>query len=129
MFVPFTQIHKRKLDIYSDLMSKHTFLLRTYMSDNMSAETIDNGYTEVFMIDNLFDPWVVGVIDRSFLKVSRLRIMDVKIYLGEIYILDCLKGLHRVIVTSSEDLEYQGVYEGKGFTKFGVYSPNLDNQV
>ena len=99
------------------------------MSDNMSAETIDNGYTEVFMIDNLFDPWVVGVIDRSFLKVSRLRIMDVKIYLGEIYILDYLQGLHRVVVTSSEDLEYQGVYEGKGFTKFGVYSPNLDNQV
>jgi hypothetical protein len=55
--------------------------------------------------------------------------MDVKIYLGEIYILDYLKGLHRVIITTSEDLEYQGVYEAKGFTKFGVYSPNLDNQL
>lgn len=56
------------------------------------------------MIENLLDPWVVGIIDRSFLKIPRLRIMDVKIYLGEIYILDYLKGLHRVIITTSENL-------------------------
>ena len=35
MFVPFSKINKRKIDIYSDLMSQHTFLLRTYMSEGM----------------------------------------------------------------------------------------------
>lgn len=81
------------------------------------------------MIENPLDPWVVGIIDRSFLQTPRLRIMDVKIYLGEIYILDYLKGLHRVYISTSQDLTYQGVYEAKGFTRFGLFSPNLDNHL
>lgn len=48
------------------------------------------------MIDNPDEPWTVGIIDRSFLGVSRLRIMDVKVYLGKIYILDFLKGVFQV---------------------------------
>ena len=96
MFIPFTTIAKRKLDIYTNQLSSHTFLLRTYLADGMSDDTMDNTYTEIFMIDNPDDPWIVGMIDRSFLNVPRLRIMDTKIYLGKIYILDYLKGVHQV---------------------------------
>lgn len=104
MFIPFTTIAKRKLDIYTNQLSSHTFLLRTYLAEGMSDDTMDNTYTEIFMIDHPDDPWIVGMIDRSFLKVPRLRIMDTKIYLGKIYILDYLKGVHQVEITSSEDL-------------------------
>jgi hypothetical protein len=62
------------------------------------------------MIDNLDDPWIIGIIDRSFLKLARLRIMDVKIYISKIYILDYLTGVHQVEITSSEDLSYVGIY-------------------
>lgn len=48
------------------------------------------------MIDDPLDPWIVGIIDRSFLKVAKLRIMEVKVYLSHIYILDSTKGIHRV---------------------------------
>jgi hypothetical protein len=56
------------------------------------------------MIDNPDDPWIVGIIDRSLLKVPKLRIMDTKIYLGKIFILDSLKGVHQVAITTAEDL-------------------------
>lgn len=52
-----------------------------------------------------------------------------KVYLEEIYILDQLKGVHRVYITGSEDLVYKGYYEAKGFNRLAVYSPNLDNHI
>jgi hypothetical protein len=89
----------------------------------------DNTYTEVFMIQDPLNPWVLGLLDRSFLGVAKLRIMDVKIYLGKIYILDYLKGLHQVSISAVENLEYLGVYEARGFSKFALYSPNLDDRI
>ena len=71
----------------------------------------------------------MGIIDRTFLGVPQLWIRDVKIYNGEIFILDQLRGVHRVYVSGSEDLHYQGNYEAKGFHRMAVYSPNLDNRV
>lgn len=110
MFVSFKTIAHRKLDIYTNQLSSHTFLLRTYLAEGMADPMMDNTYTEIFMIDNPDDPWIVAIIDRSFLKVPKLRIMDTKIYLGKVYILDYLKGVHQVSITSSEDLEYAGIY-------------------
>lgn len=106
MYAPFPLIVSRQLNIYSDLDSKHTFLLRTYLANGMPHPIRDNTYTEVFMIQDPLNPWILGVLDRSFLGVSKLRIMDVKIYLGKIYILDYLKGLHQVYISSAESLEY-----------------------
>lgn len=96
MFVPFSSIARRRVEIYKNDRSKHNFLLRTYFADGMSEQFRENTYTEIFMIDNPDEPWTVGIIDRSFLGVSRLRIMDVKVYLGKIYILDFLKGVFQV---------------------------------
>lgn len=56
-----------------------------------------------------------------------MRISDVQIYLGEIYILDDKKGLYRVRITTQEDLLFTGHYEAKGFNRFTVYSNNLDD--
>lgn len=88
MYVPFQQVYRRKLLLYSDLQSSHTFLLRSYFADAMTDASRDNTYLEVFMVEDPLSPWVVGVIDRTFLGVPKLRMVDVKVYLGEIFILD-----------------------------------------
>lgn len=73
-------------------------------------------------------PWVVSVIDRSFLKTSTLRATDIRVYLSEIYILDYSKGIHRVKINLQEELIYSGFFEAKGFNRFAVYSNNLDDR-
>lgn len=35
MFIPFKQMTKRKMQIYSDLQNSHTFLLRSYLYDGV----------------------------------------------------------------------------------------------
>jgi hypothetical protein len=110
MYVPFQQVSRRKLVLYSDLLSSHTFLLRAYLADSMADASRDNTYLEVFMIEDPLSPWVVGVIDRTFLGVPKLRMVDVKIYLGDIYLLDEAKGVHRVYISGAEDLLYRGCY-------------------
>lgn len=57
-------------------------MLRTYLADKMVEATKDNTYVEVIMMENPSNPWVVGVIDRSFLNLPRLRIVDIKVYQG-----------------------------------------------
>ena len=52
------------------------------MADKMAEGTRDNTYVEVIMMQNVTNPWVVGMIDRSFLNLPRLRIVDIKIYQG-----------------------------------------------
>lgn len=81
------------------------------------------------MMEDPLKPWIVGIIDRTFLGVPRLWISEVIVYLDEIYILDQLKGVHRVYISGSEDILYQGCYEAKGFTRLAVFSPNLDNHI
>jgi hypothetical protein len=46
MFIPFETILKRKLEIYTVEDSKHTFLLRSYLAEDMDQKysTIDNTY-------------------------------------------------------------------------------------
>ncbi len=82
MYVPFQTIAKRKLLPYSDLDSSHTFLLRAYYADGMTDSTQDNTYLEVLMMEDPLSPWVVGLIDRTFLGVPKLRMADAKVYLG-----------------------------------------------
>lgn len=42
--------------------------------------------------------------------------------------LDYTKGLHRIRINTEEELIYNGFYEAKGFTRFAVYSNNLDDR-
>ncbi len=77
------------------------------------------------MLTDPNDPWIVELIDRSFLNAKALSISDVKIYLGEIFILDQKMGLYRVYINTEEDLMLNGYYEVKGFERFSVFSNNL----
>lgn len=98
MYVNFRSIERRGLQLYSDLFNSHTFLLRTYFADGMEKENRQNTYVEVFMIQDPNDPWIVEVIDRAFLKANTLEIADIRIYLGEVFILDSKMGVYRVYI-------------------------------
>jgi len=52
------------------------------------------------MISDPNDPWIVEIIDRAFLGTKQLAITDVKIYLGEIFVLDYKMGLYRVFINT-----------------------------
>jgi hypothetical protein len=67
-------------------------------------------------------------MDRSFLGLKRLSIMDFKLYLGDMYILDYHQGLLRFDITAAQQILIGGWYRtDSGFLRFGVYSSNLDN--
>ena len=66
------------------------------MMDGMDDKHIANTYVDIMMVTNPFDPWVVQIIDRSFLKSKSLMIVDMHVYLGQVYILDIKKGLYRI---------------------------------
>lgn len=103
-------------------------MIRSYLSDGVDEKHSDNTYADVIMVTEPLDPWVIEVLDRSFLKTKSLKIVDVHAYLDEIYILDIKKGIYRIRINDQEDLLLKGFYEGKGFTKFNVYSNNLDDK-
>lgn len=52
------------------------------------------------MVTKPLQPWIVSVIDRSFLGSNVLRATDIKVYLSEIYILDWSKGIYRIRINT-----------------------------
>lgn len=98
------------------------------MYDGVDEKNQNNTYVDIFFMTKPLDPWVVSIIDRTFLRTSTLRAVDIRVYLSEIYVLDYTKGLHRVRINAEEDLIYNGFFEAKGFSKFNVYSNNLDDK-
>jgi hypothetical protein len=74
-------------------------------------------------------PFILKIMDRSLLGLDKLTITDFKLYLGDMYILDYHQGLIRFDITGSQQIIITGRYRtDSGFTKFGVYSSDLDNQ-
>lgn len=71
-------------------------------------------------------PYILRVIDRSFLGQNKLAIMDFKVYLGDLYILDYYHGLSRFDITPSQQILITGKYIEPGYLKFGVYSDDLN---
>lgn len=70
------------------------------MFDGVDEDMQNNTYVDVFMVNEPLKPWVVSVIDRSFLAMSVLRVVDIRVYLSEIYVLDYTKGLHRIRINT-----------------------------
>ena len=69
-------------------------------------------------------------MDRSFLLQDRLSIMDFKIYLGDMYILDYHTGVISFDITPSQSIVINGRYRtDSGYQRMGIYSSNLDNEV
>lgn len=67
------------------------------------------------------------VIDRTYLHVTTLSIIDAKVYLGDIFFLDYFHGLYRLDILANNDVLITGRYVKDGFTKFAVYSDDLEN--
>lgn len=65
------------------------------------------------------------VIDRTYLHISTLSIIDVKVYLGDIFFLDYINGLYRLDILRNSDVLITGRYIKDGFTRFSVYSDDL----
>ena len=79
IFIDFTSITRRKLLKFSHPdAGGFTYLLRSYFSDGVDAEHSDNTYMEFFIVP-VEDPTEIEpirIIDRTFLNVNALRIMD-----------------------------------------------------
>ena len=74
MFIPFKEMNKRQMQIYSDPFNAHTFLLRSYLYDGVDAGNAGNTYVDVFMISEPLEPWIMAVVDRSFLGFNSLQV-------------------------------------------------------
>ena len=70
------------------------------MYDGVDANFENNTYIDVFMVSKPLEPWIVSVIDRTFLGMSTFRAADLRVYLSEIYVLDYTKGLHRIKINT-----------------------------
>lgn len=127
MYVPFKSVTRRRMLTYVDPESGYHYLLRSYFADSVSAAHSMNTYVDVFILNDPARPWSLAVIDRSLLQQNELSIMDIQMYLGDIYILDNRKGLYRMDITIHQQIVITGRYEAQGFTRFGVYSNNLDD--
>lgn len=51
------------------------------------------------------------VIDRTYLHIKTFEIVDIKIYLGDIFVLDPVYGLYRLDILRSNDILITGRYE------------------
>jgi hypothetical protein len=132
LFVSYKSITKRKLMKFSHPEAGgFTYLLRTYLSDGVDADHSDNTYMEIFIVP-VEDPTEIEplrIIDRTFLNLKALRIMDAELYLDDIFLLDYDTGLFRMNILQSQRVEVTGRYRDAGFVKFGVYSDNLQDQL
>lgn len=84
---------------------------------------------EVFSARDPKDLQLLRVIDRTFMHVRTLEITEVKIYLGDIFLLDYLFGLYRLDVMQNQDVRITGRYDKEGFYRFGIYSDDLENEL
>jgi hypothetical protein len=103
------------------------YLLRTHFSDGVDAAHSDNTYMEIFLVP-IDDPSYIQplrVVDRTFLNIPSLRIMDARIYLDDIFVLDYDNGLYRLDILQSQRIAITGNYKDNGFVRFGVYSNDL----
>lgn len=127
MYVKYTNITKRKIMKYKDAQTNFEYLLRVYPADGVNQEQRHNTYMEIFSIRDPYDIQIMKVIDRTYCHVSTLSIIDAKVYLGDIFFLDYFHGLYRLDILANNDVLITGRYVKEGFTKFAVYSDDLEN--
>ena len=130
LFIGYTSITRRKLMKFSHPEAGgFNYLLRSYFSDGVDEAHADNTYMEIFIVP-IEDPTEIEplrVIDRTFLNLNALRIMDAEIYLDDIFLLDFDAGLFRLDILQSQRIAITGQYRDKGFYRFGVYSDDLED--
>ena len=105
------------------------YLIRVYFAEGVDLKNRNNTYMEIFTANNPLKPYILRVIDRSFLGQKQLSITDFKVYLGDMYILDYHQGLVRFDISPSQQIVITGRYRtDSGFLKFGVYSDDMNRE-
>lgn len=127
LYVNFTSITRRRLNLYSDHETGHHYMLRAYFADGVDIANRHNTYIDVFLITDPLQPWSLRVIDRSIIHKTEFAITDFKMYLGDIYVLDYWQGLYRVDITNHMQIVLLGHYSAEGYTRFSVFSENMDD--
>lgn len=128
-YVRYTEVTKRKLMKYKDLQTGYEYIIRVHPADGVNREQRGNTYMEIFQARDPYDLQIMKVIDRTYVHTNSLSIIDAKVYLGDIFFLDYLHGLFRLDILHSTEVLITGRYIKDGFTKFAVYSDDLENEV
>ncbi len=131
LYVGYSSITRRSLMKFSHPEAGgYNYMLRTYYSDSVDQLHSDNTYMEIFIVpvDDPTDIQPLRVIDRTSLHIPALRIMDAEIYLDDIFLLDFDTGLYRLDILQSQRVAIMGQYRDYGFTRFGVYSDDYQDE-
>lgn len=111
---------RRRLFRYHDPHNTLEYMVRAYMSHD------NNSYIELFHSTDLHQIEILRVFDRSTLGLKKFNIVDIQVYLGDIFVLDYFTGLYRLDILRGQDLVSIGHYPAQHYTKFSLYSDDLD---
>lgn len=129
MYAKYTSVTRRRIMRFKDPHSGLEYVLRAYFADGVNKEQRGNTYLEIFSITDPYDIQIMKVIDRTYLHLNSFEITDAKVYLGDIFVLDYFYGLYRLDILRNNDVAIMGRFPKDGFTRFSVYSDDLEEEV
>jgi hypothetical protein len=129
LYESFSWVSRRKFSRYHDPHTGYEYIIRAHFVSGVDLAHAGNTYLEFFSAYDIEDLQVMRVVDRVYLGIKELAITDFKIYLGDIFLLDYFRGIFRLDITHGQHIVITGRYEGEFFTRFSVYSDDLDEQV
>jgi hypothetical protein len=80
LYEQFKWINRRRLFNYHDPQSGYNYLVRTHLGDGVDISHRDNTYIELIRLDSDMEFDTVAFLDRSFMGMLKLSIVDVQIY-------------------------------------------------
>jgi hypothetical protein len=95
---------RRKLFRYHDAHNGIEYIIRAYMSHD------NNSYIELLHASDIKNIEVLRVFDRSQLSLDKLNIVDIHVYLGDIFFLDYYTGLYRLDILRGQMIQVTGHY-------------------
>lgn len=88
VFVDFTHVRSRHLDIIVDPFIHVVYLLRVYTSEGVDHEHRTQTYAEIFMLTSeIHNLQILDVIDHTLLNLKSLAIVDYQYHGNSIYLL------------------------------------------
>lgn len=126
MFVGFSTIKRRRFTTLEK--DGYDYLIRSYFADGVDENHDHNTYFEIFTFNDPLKPRLLKVVDRSFLGQDRLSIMDIKPYLGRIFMLDFHSGLTIFEITPAQHIVIDYRYRtDSGFHRFAPFYNTMRN--
>lgn len=110
MYESFTSITRRKFTRYHDPHTGYEYIIRTYFANGVDEGHRGNTYIEYWSAYDIQDLQIMRVIDRSYLGLDELAIVDFKVYLGDMFMLDYFRGVYRLDITHGQHIVITGRY-------------------